>query len=253
MNSIFNYNGNNITMKLENGNVYVNLTEVAKAFPEKNLSQIVNSKEIKDYVNELAAIKNHIPTDLLRVINGGKVGEFGTWAHQQVALRVCQNLSTKFSVWVDEKIEELLTKGYTKLDNISRKDLAKMLLESEEEKERMQLTIESQTKSLVESAPKVEYFDKCLDSKGYLTVNMIAAELGISAVKLNKLLCQWGIQYWQTECFLLFSEYRNKGYSVHRPYPYTNSQGIVVTTQHMYWTESGKKFIVELYHKKVAA
>jgi len=139
------------------------------------------------------------------------------------------------------------------LDTISRKDLAKMLLESEEEKERMQLTIESQTKSLVESAPKVEYFDKCLDSKGYLTVNMIAAELGISAVKLNKLLSEWGIQYWQSECFFLYSEYRNMGYTVHRPYPYTNSQGIILTTQHMYWTESGKKFIVELYHKKVAA
>ena len=245
---IFSYNNSNITMKSENGIVYVNLTEVARAFPEKNLSQIVNSQEIKEYINELAAIQNYIATDLLQVTNG-----IGTWAHQKVALRVCQKLSTQFAILVDTKIEELLTKGYTKLDTISKKDLAKMLLESEEDKERLQLTIDAQSLELKKSAPKVEYYDKCLESKGYLTVNMIAADLGISAIKLNKLLGSWGIQYWQTECFFLTSKYRDCGYTVHRPHPYTDANGQIKTKQHMYWTETGKKFIVELYGKNIAA
>ena len=144
------------------------------------------------------------------------------------------------------------------LDTITRKDLAKMLLESEEEKERivaekerLLLTTAEQEKQLKEAAPKVEYFDKVLESKGYLTVNMIAAELGISAIKLNKLLCDWEIQYYQTECYLLYSKYRDYEYTVHRPHPYTDSAGEIKTRQHMYWTEKGKKFIIELYASKM--
>jgi len=107
--------------------------------------------------------------------------------------------------------------------------------------------------TIKEQAPKVEYYDKCLESKGYLTVNMIAADFGISHQKLNKLLCEWGVQYRQTECYFLHSEYRGMGYTVHRPHPYLNSRGETVTRQHMYWTERGKKFIVELYNRKLAA
>ena len=111
----FNYKGSNITMKNENGIVYVNLTEIAKAFPEKNLSTIVNSQEIRDYVNKLTEITNFSSADLLRVTKGGNPNEQGTWAHQRVALRACQKLSTDFSIWVDAKIEELLIKGYVAL------------------------------------------------------------------------------------------------------------------------------------------
>ena len=137
------------------------------------------------------------------------------------------------------------------LDTISRKDLAKMLLESEEEKERLLLTAAEQERQLKESAPKVEYYDKCLESKGYLTVNMIAADLGVSHIKLNKLLCDWGVQYKQTDTYFLTSRYRNMGYTVHRPWAYTDSNGQIKTRQHMYWTEIGKKFIIELYHTKI--
>ena len=110
---IFNYNGSDITMKNENGIVYVNLTEIAKAFPEKNLSTIVNSQEISDYVRELSEIKNISSLDLLQVTKGNFSDgrEQGTWAHQQVALRVCQKLSTKFAIWVDECIMGLIAKN----------------------------------------------------------------------------------------------------------------------------------------------
>lgn len=113
MKDILNYKGNNITFELGNGDVMVNLTEMAKSFPDKNLSQIVKSKEIKEYVSKLSAIKNYIPTDLLLVRNGGD--DFGTWAHQRIAIRVAQKLSTEFAILVDEKIEELLTKGHTSI------------------------------------------------------------------------------------------------------------------------------------------
>lgn len=56
----------------ENGIVYVNLTEVAKAFPNKNLTQIVNSQEIKEYCESLSKLQNYSLADLLIVSSGGR-------------------------------------------------------------------------------------------------------------------------------------------------------------------------------------
>ena len=179
---IFNYNGSNITMRNENGNVYVNLTEIAKAFPEKNLSQIVNSQEISEYVNELAAIRNYIASDLLQVING-----VGTWAHQRVALRVAQKLSTKFAIWVDEKIEELLTKGITAtpatLDAIiADPDFGIKLLNSlKEERNRREIAerksndLEQKNASML---PKANFFDTVIEpANEYLDIGQTAKVL----------------------------------------------------------------------------
>ena len=106
----FDYNGNQIPF--ENGsNVMVNLTAMAKAYPDKNLTQIVNSQEIKEYCASLSKLQNYSLADLLQVRRGGD--NPGTWAHRLVAIRVAQKLNSDLAVWVDMRIEELLTTGNT--------------------------------------------------------------------------------------------------------------------------------------------
>lgn len=265
MGQIFSYNGNSVRMRKMNGYILVCLTDFAKPFPDKNLSHIVNSKELTDYVARMSEIQNCSSADLLKVTKGGDVSQQGTWAHHRVAIRVAQKLSTDFAIWVDDKIEELLTTGSASLQpqlpNFNNPAEAARAWADQYEKnqtlalevQQQQETIELQQKELTQSAPKVEYCDKVLSSKGYLTINMIAACLGISDIKLNKLLCQWGIQYKESGVYYLYSKYRDKGYTVHRPHAYTDSLGNIKTRQHMYWTEAGKKFIIELYNSKVAA
>ena len=115
MGQIFSYNGNNVRMRKMNGYILVCLTDFAKPFPDKNLSHIVNSRELTDYVARMSEIQNCISTDLLRVTKGGDATQQGTWAHHRVAIRVAQKLSTDFAIWVDDKIEELLTTGSTSI------------------------------------------------------------------------------------------------------------------------------------------
>lgn len=134
----------------------------------------------------------------------------------------------------------------------SQQILQKRIADAEAEISRLQLTNEEQRKELVEAAPKVEYHDKVLSSQGYLTVNMIAASIGISDRKLNKLLCEWGVQYKESGSYQLYAPYRGKGYAKQIPYPYRDSMNQIKTKQHLYWTEAGKKFIIELYEKKSA-
>lgn len=135
----------------------------------------------------------------------------------------------------------------------SQQILQKRVENPQAENKRLEQQNALQEEQLRQSAPKVEYCDKVLSSKGYLTINMIAACLGISDIKLNKFLCQWGIQYKESGVYYLYSKYRDKGFTVHKPHAYTDSLGNIKTKQHMYWTEAGKKFIIELYSSRVAA
>lgn len=119
------------------------------------------------------------------------------------------------------------------------------------EKERLQLTTEEQEGQLKSQAPKVDYYEKVLDSKGMQTTNMVAACFGISAKKLNELLCKWGVQYKQSGTYFLFAKYRERGYTQYRPFTYSDSNGETRTKQHMFWTEKGKEFIVDLYNAHI--
>ena len=263
---IFNYNGSNITMKNEHGNVYVNLTEIAKAFPEKNLSQIVNSQEISEYVEKLAAIYNYIPADILIVKNGGI--DFGTWAHQKVALRVCQKLSTDFAIWVDTKIEELLTKGITAtpatLDAIiADPDFGIKLLNSlKEERNRrveaesivyqQQEVIEIKNSEIKELFPDAQYTRDTLKSVNTFTTTQIAKELGMSAEALNKKLHNLGIQYKVNGQWVLYAKYQDKEYTKTNTYTEVIN-GVSKTYHSTVWTELGRKFIIKLIKNNQAA
>ena len=187
-NQVYNYNGNNITFQLGNGDVMVNLTDVAKAFPEKNLSQIINSLEIQEYIRRLTEIKNYSSADLLIVRKGGNnLSKQGTWAHQKVALRVVQKLSPDFAIWVDEKIEELLRNGVATISNEDEaiynamNILQKRLEASKQNIQMLESKVELQEEKIKYLVPKAQYTDEVLQSTSTFTTTQIAKDLGMSA------------------------------------------------------------------------
>lgn len=257
MGVVFSYDGNNVTMRNENGVVYINLTEVAKSFPSKNLTQIINSLEIREYCEELTKLQNYSLTDLLKVTRGGNNN--GTWAHQKVAIRVAQKLSPKFAVWVDSKIEELLTAGVATISNEDEmiakamQVLNQRLEKAKQEKLQMQstidqqaVTIDLQNQELTTQAPKVQYYDNVLQSKSTYTTTQIAKELGMSARQLNKKLQTLKFIFHQSGMWMLTAKYQNKGYATTKTYSYTNSIGQTCTNTATVYTEKGREFIHSL-------
>lgn len=115
--------------------------------------------------------------------------------------------------------------------------------------EHLELQTTEQQKQLQAAAPKVQYYEDVLSSASLVTANQIALELGISAIRLNQILCEKQIQYRQSNTYLLFAKYRNKGYARSIPYTHTDKFGVQHTRQHLYWTEAGKKFILSLLKK----
>lgn len=253
-NQVYNYNGNNITFQLGNGDVMVNLTDVAKAFPEKNLSQIINSLEIQEYIRRLTEIKNYISADLLIVRKGGNnLSKQGTWAHQKVALRVVQKLSPDFAIWVDEKIEELLRNGVATISNEDEaiynamNILQKRLEASKQNIQMLESKVELQEEKIKYLVPKAQYTDDVLQSTSTFTTTQIAKDLGMSAQALNQKLKDMKIQFFQSGQWFLTHRYQDKGYTDMRITPYFDTKtGEPKTSQSMVWTEKGRQFITSL-------
>ena len=169
----------------------------------------------------------------------------------------------------DAKLRERIIDRWEELENEKRnggfqvptsfKEALLLAAHQQELIEQQQVLIEQKDAEITEKdgtikilTPKGETYDAIMSSQGLVTINMIAAFLGISAKKLNQLLCQWGIQYKQSKCYFLTSKYRSKGYTKHVPYPYLDN-GVQKSREHMYWTEAGRKFVIDLYNSKMTA
>lgn len=249
----FCYNGSNVSMtRNENGVVYVNLTEFAKPFPNKNLTQIINSQEIKDYCHALSKLQNYSLADLLLVKRGGN--DNGTWGHQKVALRVAQKLSPNFAVWVDTKIEEILTQGVATVRNddeaiaYAMEVLNKRLSES---KQRVQI-LEGENSHLQEQnrilAPKAVYTDEVLQSTSTYTFTQCAKELNFrSATAFLSELKRRGIIFKQSGQYQLTSKFAGNGYTTSRTTRYYHADGRPDTSTSTVVTEKGRMWLHKLF------
>lgn len=104
------------------------------------------------------------------------------------------------------------------------------------------------TQAIEAMKPKAEYCDKVLQSKSLIATDSIAAELGISARKLNKFLCDSKVQYKVNGVYVLYSDMCGKGLEGYKTFYFTNpNTGEPRTEKHMYWTEKGAYSIMKLY------
>lgn len=98
------------------------------------------------------------------------------------------------------------------------------------------------TKTISEQKPKVDYYDKVLDSESCYTTTQIAKELEMSAKQLNVLLSNLGVQFKQSKQWMLTAKYQGKGYVKTRTHILPNGE----TSHSTVWTESGRKFLLDL-------
>ncbi len=170
----------------------------------------------------------------------------------------CLILASGYNALLREKIidrwEELESGKATPTAQLSRKELALMVVQAEEEKERLlianehqQATIERQEQTIKEQAPKVSYYDTTLQSVNTLTTTQIAKELGLDAPKLNQRLKAAGVLFRQSGVWMLRQPYSAMGLTATRTQTYTRSDGSTGTSMYTVWTERGRRFIHTLH------
>ena len=146
---------------------------------------------------------------------------------------------------VDETPEELMARALAVAkQTLERVERERQQLANTNENQRIQLGI--QDEEIKKAAPKVEYYDKVMQSNCTMTTTQIANGLGMPCHRLNKLLRDAGIQYKQSGQWLLRSPYTDFGLHAVRTQTYTHADGSIGTSQYTVWNERGKRFISAL-------
>ncbi len=103
-----------------------------------------------------------------------------------------------------------------------------------------------QGQQILEMKPKVSYYDVVLNCRDLISTSAIAKDYGKSAIWMNRYLHEKGVQFKQSDIWLLYQKYAEKGYTSTKTHTYPGSDGENHTKVHTYWTQKGRLFIYEL-------
>lgn len=151
----------------------------------------------------------------------------------------------RFKRWVTSEVLPVIRKhGIYATDSVIEQTMKNpdyiitVLTEFKKERE-SRLVAEQQVQEL---KPKATYYDLVLQNKSLLSVSKIAKDYGMSAMRMNKLLHELGVQYKQGDIWLLYAKYQDKGYTQTSTYALDEEHSKVSTK----WTQKGRLFIYDL-------
>lgn len=109
---------------------------------------------------------------------------------------------------------------------------------------------ERQAQVIAEFEPIRQYVDTILESTDALATSQIAADYGMSAQQLNKILRDEGIQHKVNGQWLLYKKHMNKGYTKSKTIKFTHSDGRPDTKLSTQWTQKGRLMIHNILEKR---
>lgn len=238
------------TAKTENGDPLFCLADLCKALELTNTT-IVSKRLDSDEVTKLNL--------------GSKTGEtnFVTESGMYtVILRSSSPLAKPMQKWVTSEVLPAIRKtgGYviSTPEDTPEIIMARGLMAAKDAIDRLKVQIEAksqqialQQEAIKQQAPKVEYHDEVLNSEGLINITVIAKDLGMSAVTLNKKLHSMGIIFKSAETWCFYNKFQNKGYGKTQTYPYHDSNGKLKTSIRLCFTELGRQFILGLFNQTV--
>lgn len=226
---IFNFEQNEVRTFLENDIPYFVANDIAKTLGYKNPSKATNDhckKAIETWGNDSLGRRQKfkiIPeSDVYRLI-------------------IKSNLPSaeKFEAWVMEEVLPQIRKHgmYATDELLNNPDLLIEVATKLKEERTLRLVAEQK---VAEMQPKVNYHDIILANKSVTPISFIAKNYGMSAMQMNKLLHDFGIQYRQGKAWLLYAKYQNEGYTHIEMVPVQGTDNLKPI---MKWTQKGHLFL----------
>lgn len=96
-----------------------------------------------------------------------------------------------------------------------------------------------------ELKPKADYYDEILNNPGLVTITQIAKDYGMSGKRMNEILHDLGIQYKQSDQWLLYSKYHGMGYTHSKTVDIVRSDGRPDVKMNTKWSQKGRIFLYE--------
>ncbi|EGQ3487491.1 phage antirepressor [Staphylococcus pseudintermedius] len=219
--------------------------------------------EILGYARADNAIRNHVDNEdkLTHQLSASGqnrnmiiINESGLYslifdASKQSKNENIRETARKFKRWVTSEVLPAIRKhGIYATDNVIENTLnnpdyiINILTEYKKEREH-NLLLQQQVGEL---KPKADYVDEILKSPGTMTITQIAADYGLSAQKLNKLLHKARIQRRVGKQWILYTDHMNKGYTKSETINIVRSDGTPDTQPQTKWTQKGRLKIHEI-------
>lgn len=145
----------------------------------------------------------------------------------------------KFKRWVTSEVLPQIRKHgmYATDELLNNPDLLIEVATKLKEERTLRLVAEQK---VAEMQPKVNYHDIILANKSVTPISFIAKNYGMSAMQMNKLLHDFGIQYRQGKAWLLYAKYQNEGYTHIEMVPVQGTDNLKPI---MKWTQKGHLFL----------
>lgn len=157
-----------------------------------------------------------------------KAKEFNRW----VTNEVLPSIRKHGTYMTDQTIDQLLD------DPDLIIGLATQLKEEREEKALLE-------QQIAEYEPKISYLDTILSSSDTVTITQIGADYGMSAIALNRLLHELGVQRKVGNQWILYKEHMSQGYTKSHTTEIPKNDGGVKVVMNTKWTQKGRLFLYE--------
>ena len=232
---IFNFEQNEVRTVLVNEEPYFVGKDVAKVLGYSNTSKAVSAHvddEDKRFIM-IAHSQNGNTSEAKTAI----INESGLYS---LILKSKLPNARKFKRWVTSEVLPAIRKtgSYTNVP----KSFAQALRLAADLEEKNQL-LEQQ---IAEYEPKISYLDMILSSTDTVATSQIAADYGMSAIALNKLLNKLGVQHKVSGQWLLYRKHMNQGYTKSHTSEISKADGGVKIVMNTKWTQKGRIFIYGL-------
>ena len=219
-----------LEVKTENGESLFNAETVARSlgFVEtKNGKEYVRWRTVNGY------LKKYLSQE---VAKNDFISEPMVY---KLAFKANNALAEKFQDWLATEVLPQIRKHgmYAKDELLNNPDLLIEVATKLKEERTLRLVAEQK---VAEMQPKVNYHDIILANKSVTPISFIAKNYGMSAMQMNKLLHDFGIQYRQGKAWLLYAKYQNEGYTHIEMVPVQGTDNLKPI---MKWTQKGHLFL----------
>ncbi|MFS1013928.1 phage antirepressor KilAC domain-containing protein [Enterococcus casseliflavus] len=227
---IFNFEKNEVRTFLVNDEPYFVGKDVASILGYSN-----TPKAIRDHVDEEDKTQNESFT-----VNGTALMLINESGLYSLILKSKLPNARKFKRWVTSEVLPTIRKtgSYTNVPQ----SFAQALRLAADLEEKNQL-LEQQ---IAEYEPKISYLDMILSSTDTVATSQIAADYGMSAIALNKLLNELGVQHKVSGQWILYRKHMNQGYTKSHTSEIPKADGGVKVVMNTKWTQKGRVFIYNL-------
>lgn len=221
------------TVQIDN-EVWFVAVDVCRVLDIEDVSKAVSRLEDNDSTRiEIAHPQNPNKTLCVNAVN-----EFGLY---DLVLGSRKKEAKAFKHWITHEVIPQIRE--TGSYNLLPKDLPTALrayADEVEKNEMLKAENEMQRQVIAEYEPKVSYYDLILSSKDTMAISQIAADYGLTAQQLNKILHDERIQHKVGGQWVLYREHMHKDYTKSQTIHFKYKDGSEGSRLHTKWTQKGR-------------